>query len=309
MRIAAMSSAVQRCASSPQCPGIRLVSPLLLHPPPPLQRPFSHHGNRAPGSVLGPRPLPAPGPGPGPLTNCSASPTRNIHRPRHLFYNLRNSHCSCSCFLSCNFSSNLLAMTTGPVASVTTTATTISTLTNGSATSNGTIAGGAPAVVSLASSPAPSPPPPPPPALPPAPATAPPPPPPPPAAAAAAPGDGSDDDDDAAETLPQICAQVHAQIECFLATPPRSELTAQVQAQTRASLAVVRQALDTYSSVVPSFLPPPYITDAEPGWMNWRCRSTAARTVWSCCCCFCRACTNASSSPPLQQQARSTACT
>ena len=250
MRIAAMSSAVLRCAPSLQCPGIRLVSSLLQHPPPPLQRPFNHHGNRAPGSVLGPRPLPAPGPGPGLLTNCSASPTRNIHRPRHLFYNLRNPHCSCYCFLSRNFSSNLLAMTTGPAASVTTTATTtattISTLTNGSATSNGTIAGGAPAVVSPASSPASSPPPPPPPPP------------------AAAPGDGSDDDD-ATATLPQICAQVHAQIECFLAAPARSELAAQVQAQTRASLAVMRQALDTYSSVFPSFLRYTWLTRDQAG--------------------------------------------
>ncbi|OQO09418.1 hypothetical protein B0A48_04816 [Cryoendolithus antarcticus] len=48
--------------------------------------------------------------------------------------------------------------------------------------------------------------------------------------------------------LPDICAKVDGRVEAFLNTEPRNERTRHVQEQTRASLKIIQEALERYSS-------------------------------------------------------------
>ena len=50
-------------------------------------------------------------------------------------------------------------------------------------------------------------------------------------------------------SLRALCSELHAQVDAFLQEDVKTERLSSVQAQTRKSLAVIQEALDTYRSL------------------------------------------------------------
>jgi len=67
--------------------------------------------------------------------------------------------------------------------------------------------------------------------------------------------------------LPELCAQVHARLEAFLASTPDTERLRRVQEQSRRSLKVIEEALQRYRFVFvrPSPMGSPLFITQEEG--------------------------------------------